>query len=556
MRKALVAALMLSLFAAHPVHAQSEGSDAIVIILDGASLPDLLAVDELRGVAANGGASLMNGRSDVRQTFPDTFFPPRAVGRLPFTYVDLATAQPSAAARTVTEELRIASAPVLMLIISVSPSAASAADGDELGSVIAAWGDPAELLEAQGEPHALTSESTRRAGVVADVDPAATVADWLDLPSDAGAPMRPTDEPVPLDLYERYLQQRRLAVPVAAAAWGLMLLFGLAGILALALRGRVSPRTLAVAGALASSLPWLAVGLLLVGHLASLTYATVVPFLLAVMAVGTAFTRWMQARRGIFVALAACGAVILVILGIEAALGWPAAVTPLAGGGQLDGGRFFGMPNIEIGIVLGSAMFLAHRIRVSSGVLLLAACALVAGSPWTGANFGAAITLFAAAGMWLGVRRRRSWWLIVVFTGAVAAVGTAAVAVMHRYLTDRSTHVTAFLEETDGVMGAVERQLERLGVGLDLITDNPLALIPVVGTLVLLVVVLRPPTVIAHSFEGRDAWRDALLVIALGSIVAYLAEDTGAAAVGFAFGFGLSGLIDVSLDSARRMMAR
>ena len=171
-------------------------------------------------------------------------------------------------------------------------------------------------------------------------------------------------------------------------------------------------------------------------------------------------------------------------------------------------------------------------------------------------NFGAAITLFAAAGLWLGIRRRRPWWLIVVITGAFTALGTAAVALMHRYLTDRSTHVTAFLEETDGVVGAIERQLERLGVGLDLIADNPLALIPVVGTLVLLVIVLRPPTAIAQSFEGHDAWHDALLVIALGSIVAYLAEDTGAAAVGFAFGFALSGLIDVSLDSARRMIAR
>jgi hypothetical protein len=105
-------------------------------------------------------------------------------------------------------------------------------------------------------------------------------------------------------------------------------------------------------------------------------------------------------------------------------------------------------------------------------------------------------------------------------------------------------------------VGAIERQLDRLGVGLDLIADNPLALIPVVGTLILLVVVLRPPTAIARSFEGRDAWRDAVLVILLGSIVAYLAEDTGAAAIGFAFGFALSGLIDVSLATARRMMAR
>jgi hypothetical protein len=68
--------------------------------------------------------------------------------------------------------------------------------------------------------------------------------------------------------------------------------------------------------------------------------------------------------------------------------------------------------------------------------------------------------------------------------------------------------------------------------------------------------VLRPPAGIAQSFEGHDAWRHAVLVLLLGSVVAYLANDTGAAALGFGFGFALSGLIDVSLASARRMMAR
>ena len=231
-------------------------------------------------------------------------------------------------------------------------------------------------------------------------------------------------------------------------------------------------------------------------------------------------------------------------------------MTPLAGGGQLDGGRFFGMPNIEIGMVLGSAMFIAHRIRVGNGVLLLAACALVAGSPWTGANFGAAITLFAAAGMWLAIRRRRPWWMLALITGTITAVGMAAIAAMHRYLADRPTHVTTFLEDTTSLTGVVDRMVGRLGIGFDQLTETPFTLVPVVGTLVLLVVVLRPPAGTARSFEGHDAWRDAVLVLLLGSVVAYLANDTGAAALGFGFGFALSGLIDVSLASARRMMAR
>jgi hypothetical protein len=557
-RKALVAGVLLIGPLASLTVAQTTDCRAVAIVLEEATLPDLLAVPELRSLAAAGGAALMNGRGDVYRTFSIFDTPAADPTHLPGLCIGFIEpfAEPEDAARDLVDGVRHFSDDALLMVVSASPSPTAAAEGDELGAVIAAWGDPDELLEAQGEPHALTSDSTRRPGVVADVDPAATVAEWLDLPYDAGAPIERTGEPAPLDLYERYLQQRRLAVPVAAAAWGLMLLFGLAGVLALAFRERVSPRTLAVAGALAGSLPWLAIGLLLVGHVPSLTYATVVPFLFVVMVAGVAFTRWVAARRGIFVALAACGAAILVVLGIEAALGWPAAVIPLAGGGQLDGGRFFGMPNIEIGVVLGSAMFVAHRVRVGNGVLLLGVCALVAGSPWTGANFGASITLFAAAGMWLAMRRRRPWWMVVLITGAITAVGTAAIAVMHRYLTDRSTHVSAFLEETTSFAGVVDRLVGRLGIGFDQLTETPFALVPVVGTLVLLVVVLRPPAAIARSFEGHDAWRDAVLVLLLGSVVAYLANDTGAAAVGFGFGFALSGIIDVSLASAQRMMAR
>ena len=230
----------------------------------------------------------MNGRDDARRglrALSDDLDDP--------TRFSVADVQRVEGVTELLDEVTLAmTTPSLVMIVAVSPSAASAADGDDLGTVIAAWGDPDELLEAKGEPHALMSDSTRRAGVVADVDPAATVAGWLDLPYEAGAPMRPTDEPAPLDLYERYLQQRRLAVPVAAGAWGLMLLFGLAGCLAIAFRERVSSRTLAIAGALAGSLPWLAVGLLLVGHLPSLTYLSVGPFLLAMMGAGVAFTRW------------------------------------------------------------------------------------------------------------------------------------------------------------------------------------------------------------------------------------------------------------------------
>lgn len=558
MRRALLAGVFLGFLTSTPAAAQDAPERvAIVVILDGSSLPDLIAVPELRALASRGGAALVNGRGDVRASLTQ-ILDMHEISPLPLTNhgVDLGRASPEEAAAAIEDFLNRHPQPTLAMVVSVSPSVASAADGDELGTVIAAWGDPDELLGAEGQPHALTSDSTRRSGIVADVDPAATVAAWLDLPSDAGAPIERTDEPAPLDLYERYLQQRRLAVPAAAASWGVMLVIGLAAVLSLALRRRLPSSVLRGVEALTTALPWLAIGLLMVGHLPSLTAASVIAFLLAFVLAGVVFTRWVAARRGIFVALAASGGVILAILAVEAAFGWPAAVTPLAGGGQLDGGRFFGMPNIEIGIVLGAAMFVAHRIRVGTGFLLLAACALVVGSPWTGANFGAGITLFAAAGLWLAIRRRRRWWVVALVAGVTTAIGMAGIAVMHRYLTDRPTHVTAFLENTTSVAEVIDRLTGRLGIGWEQLTDTPLAAIPVVGVVVLLVVVFRPPAGIAASFEGHDAWRDALLVLLLASMVAYLANDTGAAALGFGFGFALSGLLGVSLAVARWKMAR
>jgi hypothetical protein len=556
-RRALLAGVVALVWLTTPALAQ-EQREAVVIVMDGASLPELLAVPQLRALAARGGAALMNGRQRVRQGFEEFLECDdgcvREIRGLAFR--DLGAVDPSRAAEDLSAVLKEAGGRSLAMVISASPSAASAADGDELGTVIAAWGEPDELLTVDGEPRALTTDSTRRAGVVATEDPAATVAEWLGLPYDAGAPIERTAEPAPLDLYDRYLQQRRLAVPIAAGAWGIVTLAGLAGVLALTFRDRVSDHTLAAAGAIAASLPWLALALLLVGHLPSLTYATAVPFLLAVVLVGVALTRWVAARRGILAGVAACGAVILAILALEAALGWPAAVTPLVGGGQLDGGRFFGMPNIEIGLVLGCALYAAHRMSTGAGAALIAASAAVAGLPWTGSNIGAAITLFAASGLWLGIRARRAWWATALIAAATTALGVVLVGVAHRYLSARPTHASSFLEETTGVAEAAERYVDRLGIGLDLLADTPFALIPVIGTLVLLLVVLRPPSAIARSFERRDPWRDAVQVIVLGSIVAYLANDTGAAALGFGFGTALSGLVDVSLATTRGMIAR
>ena len=361
------------------------------------------------------------------------------------------------------------------------------------------------------------------------------------------------DASPPIDLVDRYVQSKRLTVPIGTAA-ALFAVFGAAlGIVAL--WWRRAPSWLRQLGAwVAISLPFLALSLLLVGHLPSLTYATVVPFVVATTAIATLALTPVAERWGTLGAVAAAGVILLVALVVEAAIGWTAALTPLLGGSQLDGGRFFGFPNAFIGLLLGGSLYVAQRLPRVHGTVLIAAAGLFAGSPWTGSNIGAAVTLFAAAGIWWGLRGELGWWRTALAAVVGVAGGVVLVVIAHRYLTSAATHITTFSEHTGGIGGLWNKLVDRLGVGTDLIANNPFALLPVVGVLVMLVVVLRPPRVVGASFRDAPVWRLALLTIVTGSIVAYLVNDSGAAALGEGLTTSLAGMLYVSLRWRDGMM--
>jgi hypothetical protein len=396
----------------------------------------------------------------------------------------------------------------------------------------------------------VTSDSTRRDGVVTSRDLALTAIEFAGMKDFAldpgGAEIRVVDSPPPVDLHARYLQQRRLTVPIGTAAALYVTVGGL--LAALALAWRRSPRWFrALTGWIAMSAPILAIALLLVGHLPSLTTATVLAFLITVTALGTIALVPVARRRGTLTAIAAAGAGLLVALAVEAALGWTAALTPMLGGSQLDGGRFFGLPNAFIGLLLGGSVYVAQRLPRVWGSALIAGAGIFAGSPWTGSNLGAAVTLFAAAGVWWGLRGEAGWRRTSVAAVVAVVAGTGLVVIAHRFLTSAPTHVTRFAEHAGGLSGLWHKLVDRLGVGVDLIRANPFALVPVVGVLVTLGLVLRPTPKIRITFVEAPVWRVALLTIVIGSIVAYLANDSGTAAIGEGFTTSLGGLLYVSL---------
>ncbi len=336
-------------------------------------------------------------------------------------------------------------------------------------------------------------------------------------------------------------------IPIGAAAAAYVIGFGLVGVGFLAAGPRVGVRWRRVAGWISLSVAMLAVGLLAAGHLPELTYATVVPFIALVTVFGTLAFAPLE-RRDLLLVPAGIGLAVMAFFVVEAALGWSAMLTPFVGGSQLDGGRFYGMPNVSIGLLVGACFWVAQRLRTSAGVWLLIGAALFAGLPFVGANLGAAATLFAGAGLWIAVRERERLgvWKGVAVVLAFTLLGTALILVIHA-VSPIETHVTRFEEEVSGLGGVFEKFVDRLQVGFDLIARNPLALIPVLGLPLAILAVLRPPSALRPSLEGSPAWRDAILATLLTGVVAYVVNDSGPAAAGFAFGLGLGGLLGVSL---------
>jgi hypothetical protein len=446
---------------------------------------------------------------------------------------------------------------VLVIVASTSPSAEMRSSKDQLHPLIVAEGPPGELFAGSGEEGSITSDSTHRDGIVTDLDVMPTIAAFLGVhPAGemAGSVIEIIPGPQPFELHERYLAQRRMYVPIGTAGGIYLAIVGLGAIVLLALGRRVPQILRRVFGWGSLSVAALATALLAVGHLPELTYATVVPFVALVTVFGTLAFAPLE-HRDVLLIPAGIGIAVLSYFAVEAILSWTAALTPFVGGSELDGGRFYGLPNVFIGLLIGASLWIAHRLRTVAGFGLLVGVALFAGLPYLGANLGGGVSLFAAAGLWLAIRERERlglWKGLGLFVG-VTLLGAALILAAHA-ISPFETHVTRFEEQADGLGGVVERVWDRLQVGFDLIARNPFALIPVVGLPIAIAAVLRPPAALRPSLQRSPAWRDAILVTLLAGVVAYLVNDSGPAAAGLAFGLGLGGLLGVSLLSEAEKM--
>ena len=435
---------------------------------------------------------------------------------------------------------------VLLIVLGPQPSPAMDRARDELTPVIVAEGPPARVFGARGPMHALRSDTTRRVGLVSNEDVGPTVLRFFGIavPSEMhGSPIEIADRSgPPFALHRKHLENRRIATPVALGALVWVMVAGTVPILLLRRRDRVPPRVGRLGTILPLSAAPLGVGLLAAGRLGTLSYARVVPLLAAVALIVAALSLELR-RFGPLWPAAGLGGVMLGYFVVDALQGWPDTAFTLLGGTALDGARFYGLPNNDIGLVLAGALWVATVLSPWAGYCLLVAVGLFVGFPDLGANLGGGLTLFVAAGLWWALRTRgRLRWRDALITGGTVVAGMAGVLVAQVTVASSPTHGTRFVEH-GGVVGSVARlALERLGTGARLLIDSPLSWLVVIGLPIVLYLALRPQAVVRDGFERWPQWRAAVVTLLLAGIVAYVVNDTGVAAAGFAFGLGIAGL--------------
>jgi hypothetical protein len=514
---------------------------AFLFLVDGLSYRDALSDPVVGALARAGGIGLMTNAMDstaeAERSIRDRLEPAGAV------VIDLGTATAEVGDRIEETLAGAQGRGILAVVAVVRPSEAMAERTGTLTPIVLASGEGGKILASEGDPGGLTSDTTRRDGVVSNVDVAPTVLDFLDAPipqDSVGSPIR-VGGPAPTDLLERYVEWRSSSAPVAL------------GVLAFALASLAASLLLLLGPWRASSPVQRGVALWVlfsVGLLVALVPASLLPDLRPVVAVaGVAVIGAFLAGAALLagrgsptrpVALLATAGLVLVVL--DALFGWPTGTTPLLGGSALEGVRFFGLGNPYSGIVLSGAVLLAVMLRPWAGVTVLAAAALFAGLPFLGADLGGAITLSAVAALWYGLRvRGRLGWREWALVGAAAVAGAAIVVVTHLSLPPGATHVSRAVEGS-GPVDLVRVLLHRLALNLRATTALPAAWLAILGVPFWLVLVWRRPG--RFRLLDRDpAWRDAVIALGLGGMIGYVLNDTyGLTAVAFVF---LSGAVAV-----------
>ena len=405
-----------------------------------------------------------------------------------------------------------------------------------------ALGDPVGL------PGVATSDSTRRAGLVAFQDVRPTLTGSTE--GTQGSPIHSLPRADPLAFVGHLDRQVGALVSARTLA---VVLYAVLGTVALAvcLVALLTARRRGWVGAVARPAGHLGRALVLVslaipsGYLiASVVAPTawVAWLVLGLAAAGVlTFAAWRLARPGGargWAAPALLGALLTVLVVLDLLGGGEALSRPLLGNSAFDGERFYGLGNGYFAHALAGIFLVVAFRRLPAWAVgaLLAGLAVVDGLPSLGADVGGSLTaMLSAAAALLLLGRARPSATKVLWLSVAAVVAAAGIVVGVALLLGETTHGSRVAQGLGSDPGAALRAVgHQLGGNFGLLAANfwawwgPL----LVGFAGLSSV--RPPALLA----GVPEWvRRVVGVGAIGSALLILLNDTGVTA---AAGSGLA----------------
>jgi len=254
---------------------------------------------------------------------------------------------------------------------------------------------------------------------------------------------------------------------------------------------------------------------------------------------------------GTWAAPALLGALLAALIIVDLLLGGLALSRPLLGNSAFDGERFFGLGNGYFAHALAGLLLVVafRQPSAATAATVLAALALADGLPILGADVGGALTaMLTAAAAWLLLRRRR--WsrlrVLLVVTGAVAVAVAVAFGVGPAI--GRVDHGSRIARELlgDDPSAALRAVRHQLSGNFGLLAENFWAWWGPLLVIFAAVASLRPPSLLAGV---PVPIRRAVGVGAIGSLLLMVLNDTGVTA---AAGSGLALVVTLAWCALER----
>jgi hypothetical protein len=384
--------------------------------------------------------------------------------------------------------------PVLLAGLEPTPGRARTAPFLQLGQPGGAGGQREGGGGSLAADGLVTSDATRRDGLVALEDVRATLqeaagattgsSDGSSDDSPGTGDGLPGGSPVRVEAREEALDaaaalDRQIAALVTAKPWAIaavVLSGGFAILLALAVRtlgGAADGRRARTARA------WLLLTFAIPsGYLVASWTAPPQPAVLVAAGVAAAAVLAAAAAPARTAAPGVLGLLLLLLVTADLATGGAALARPLVSGSAFDGERFYGIGNGTLGYALAGVICAAAflPLRRAAATALLVALALVAGLPALGANVGGALTgMLTAAAAWLLLGRRPLRPARMLAAAAAAVAAGLVVGLVVGAVTGDTTHGTGFVDRVaeGGPAAALRVFAHRVGLNLALLAGSP-----------------------------------------------------------------------------------